>query len=205
MEMNNKIVIDGLSFVQSGRPYYYCSTKRKYLHRYLWEKEHGKIPEGYEIHHKDHNSANNALENLELISAEEHRILHSKTLTDERRKFMRDNMNEKARPKAIEWHKSEKGIEWHKKHYEKMKDRLHAKCKFKCECCGIEFEKPNTGVNRFCSNKCKSKWRRDNGLDNIKKKCAYCENEYESNKYAKTIYCSKKCSVRSRNTKDSPN
>lgn len=201
MQMNNKIVIDGLRFVQSGRPYFYCSAKRVYLHRYLWEKENGEIPDGYEIHHKDHDATNNDLNNLMLVSKEEHRSLHSNNLTDERRKFMRDNMNQNARPKAIEWHKSEKGKEWHKQHYEKTKHALHADKEFTCECCGISFKKVDTGANRFCSNKCKSKWRRIKGLDNIKKNCMFCDSEFEISKYSKTIYCSRSCSVKDRKYK----
>lgn len=45
-------------------------------HRWTWEKHHGKIPKGHHIHHKDGNKRNNSLENLELLTAEEHRKKH---------------------------------------------------------------------------------------------------------------------------------
>lgn len=39
--------------------------------RYVWEKHFGKIPNGYEVNHKDCNPKNNAIENLELVTHRE--------------------------------------------------------------------------------------------------------------------------------------
>lgn len=44
-------------------------------HRRLWEERNGKIPEGHEIHHKDHDRANNELDNLMCLPAREHTTL----------------------------------------------------------------------------------------------------------------------------------
>lgn len=44
-------------------------------HRYVWEQANGPIPAGFEIHHINHNRADNRLENLELLSEHEHRSL----------------------------------------------------------------------------------------------------------------------------------
>jgi len=207
---NKTIHLDGMAFTQSGRPYYYNSAKRIYLHRYLWEKENGSIPEGYEIHHKDGNSENNEIQNLELVSISHHKALHSElSWDDERREWARNNLAENARPAASLWHKSSEGREWHKKHYETTKDKLHAEAEFKCEMCGDSFVTQVTGKNRFCSNKCKSKWRRKSGVDDVTKVCGYCGNEYQSNKYSKSSFCSKSCSMKHRHSagklKDSPN
>lgn len=209
MEYPKKIVVDGMSFIRSGRPYYYNSWTRKYLHRYLWEKAHGEIPEGYEIHHKDHNPLNNELDNLELIESEAHKAYHHRNLTDEQRDFLRWNMNEKARPAAIEWHKSEEGREWHKEHYNRTKEKLHEEVKLKCEMCGSEYETVDNGKNRFCSNKCKSKWRRKSGVDNEIRVCEWCNKKFSVNKYSKTRHCSRSCTNKNihfkRKSKDSPN
>lgn len=48
-----------------------------YQHRVVWEAAHGPIPAGHHVHHIDENPANNAIENLRLVSAAEHRRLHS--------------------------------------------------------------------------------------------------------------------------------
>jgi hypothetical protein len=46
----------------------YYNTSRGLLHRVLWEKEYGKIPDKMEINHKDGNKLNNDLDNLELVT-----------------------------------------------------------------------------------------------------------------------------------------
>ena len=60
----------------------YKSTKVKgrriSVHRLVWEKAHGPIPKGYEIHHKDGNGNNNDLSNLELLTCSEHKALHAR-------------------------------------------------------------------------------------------------------------------------------
>ncbi len=202
------ITIDGFKFtISGGKKYHYNSTLRRHLHQYIWEKENGPIPKGYEIHHIDMDTTNNNLENLQLLTAEEHKEIHKAlSWSEERKEWARNNLQNKARPKANEWHGSEAGREWHKIHYEKYKDRLHRKDTFKCECCGKEFESVVTGANRFCSNKCKSKARRDSGVDDIYRICELCGNNFKVNKYSKARTCSSSCAYRLRSKlKDSPN
>lgn len=49
----------------------------KLVHHVIWEQAHGLIPEGYQIHHIDHNKHNNDLENLVALSASDHQKVHS--------------------------------------------------------------------------------------------------------------------------------
>lgn len=46
-------------------------------HHIIWEEANGPIPEGYEIHHIDHNKQNNDLENLKLLTTSDHQRTHS--------------------------------------------------------------------------------------------------------------------------------
>lgn len=46
--------------------------------RWVWEREYGPIPDGYEVHHGDGDKTNNALDNLQLLTAEEHRAFHTR-------------------------------------------------------------------------------------------------------------------------------
>jgi len=49
---------------------------RCFLHRVIWEQEHGEIPKDHVIHHIDGNSLNNNIENLECVSIIEHGARH---------------------------------------------------------------------------------------------------------------------------------
>lgn len=64
---------DGKKFTLRPTGYYSLSNnKRTLMHRYVWEKEVGIIPPGYDIHHIDENKANNELKNLECLPKSEH-------------------------------------------------------------------------------------------------------------------------------------
>lgn len=51
--------------------------KMRLAHHIIWEEINGVIPEGYEIHHIDHDKKNNDLENLRLLTVSEHQRTHS--------------------------------------------------------------------------------------------------------------------------------
>lgn len=166
------------------------------LHRYVWEFYNGPIPAGYDIHHIDHNPDNNEIENLQMVLEGEHAKIHNAEMRQETIDRYRKNLDENARPKAIEWHKSEEGREWHKKHYEEHSRELFSTLVTKnCAVCGKEYTVPYplASSSRFCSNNCKSQWRRDAGIDDIEVSCAVCGAEFFTNKYAKAKYCSKEC------------
>lgn len=62
------------------RNYFYRHDKNNEspvsLHRQIWEDNNGPIPDGMEIHHKDHGFSNNSIENLECLTNEEHKSRH---------------------------------------------------------------------------------------------------------------------------------
>lgn len=61
-------------------PYYWHKTSSKTsvsLHKYVWEKHNEcKVPEGYLVHHKDHNTENNDPSNLVLETVSNHARYH---------------------------------------------------------------------------------------------------------------------------------
>lgn len=183
---------DGLSFRRDKRTGYYLnSTIHKRLHVYVWEHYNGEVPKGYHIHHKDHDKNNNEIENLVLLSAHEHQTLHGNSWSEERREWARKNLLENAVPKSIAWHSSEDGKAWHSKHAKNVFENLPEKT-YICDYCGKEYSTKKTrpkGSNGFCSNNCKSAYRRKAGLDNIVKICEKCGGTYEANKYWKTKCC----------------
>lgn len=180
---------DGVKFTRDEKTGYYLnSTIRKRLHRFVWEYYNGPIPKGYVVHHIDEDKSNNAIENLELMKLGSHSRLHLSEYARKNYKRMMSNLDEVARPAANEWHKSETGREWHKKQYERTKEKLHHTEPIKCQNCGKEFV-GQPGKDRFCSNACKSAYRRKSGVDNVTRSCAFCGGPFIVNKYAKTKYC----------------
>lgn len=53
---------------------YYSSTKgdRILMHRYVWQKYNGSIPDNYDIHHINNKKYDNRIENLECLPKAEH-------------------------------------------------------------------------------------------------------------------------------------
>ncbi|WP_413881402.1 HNH endonuclease [Desulfobacula sp.] len=196
--MDPKIISETIQEFDGNR-YYLCrkhfQRRGVLLHREVWKWNNGEIPKGYVVHHKDHDSSNNNLENLRLLRRGIHNAYHAKNS---------DHANWiKAMHKgAKKWHGSENGKDWHKLHYERdCKEKMHKKFKKVCEFCGTEFE--GNFCSKFCSNNCKSANRRSKGFDNIPKICPVCGKEFQTNKYQQAKTCSKKCGWKMRKNRAS--
>ena len=64
---------DGKKFTLRNHGYYSLSSSdRCLMHRYVWEKEKGKIPKGWDIHHLNEKKGDNRIENLECLPKAEH-------------------------------------------------------------------------------------------------------------------------------------
>lgn len=190
VENGDVAVYDGMKFRRDKKTGYFLNAKtHKRLHVYVWEKHFGKVKDGFVVHHIDFDKNNNEIENLALMLREDHASLHGASWDEERQEKQAVILRQKAIPKATEWHKSDNGRAWHRAHYEAMKGSLHKKITRKCEYCGKEYEGANSCTARFCSNNCKSAYRRQSGVDNVTKVCEACGGEYTANKYSKTKYC----------------
>lgn len=186
---------------RSDRVYYKRTVKKdgKYypqtLHRYIYEKAHGEIPKGFHVHHKDGNPNNNALENLECLSAAEH--VHKHPYTAERLEEQKIHLD-RVRPLTKTWHKSAEGRAKHKEigalSYKNFKPEPKA-----CAYCGKVFL-PHAVGNRdkFCSNACKSAWRRQQHIDDEERTCPVCGKSFFVNKYSDKKTCSRSCANRLR-------
>lgn len=191
------ITYNGVTFTKDYRTGYYLSTRkigdrRKRLHVFVWETENNtEVPAGFEIHHKDKDKDNNSISNLVLLTSQEHRQIHANSISDETLLKLKDNIK-KAQESAKVWHGSEDGKEWHKKHWENVKDKMFEKVDLVCKHCGKHFTSYKR--SKFCSNACKSAYRRENGLDDIELTCVICGKKFKRNKYGKhPKTCCAKC------------
>lgn len=198
-----KVVFNGCTFRRypeskriEDRRYYKPSARDKLrgaeaLHREIWKSEHGPIPEGYQIHHKDGDSGNNSLLNLECVTVEQHQARHPYRAPEGHAKHL-----SKIRPLAAKWHRSEAGREWHSGHAkEALAKRVQNGI---CECCEKEFILVGCiRRGKFCSNACKAKHRRESGADDVDRLCAICGGLFRASRYSKVKCCSRECGRKS--------
>lgn len=188
--MKQSIIYDNRKFtLGTAKRYFFATVKGKAvsLHRYKYQKEKGEIPHGWHVHHKDGNHFNNDTDNLQAIDPKEHSQLHPPN-EETLRKWQAAGI-----AAAPVWHASKEGEEWHRQHYEKVKDHLHAKYSRMCKHCGKIHDTGKKEGNCFCSNKCKSAWRRKHKPDKKMVTCPTCKIQFETLKYLPNTYCSKKC------------
>lgn len=196
------IELDGYRFYPDKKGYWISSHKfngkPKRLHIYVWEKQWGEIPEGHHIHHIDHDADHNDIENLTIMTMNEHLSLHGQN--EKNRALAKKNIVIYGVPAAKEWHGTEKGHEWHKEHYENSLALLHKqKITLSCVVCGEQFECDACKTNaKYCSNLCKSRSRRKREVDKEQRICSMCGGSYMVSKYSKGVTCSRKCSARLR-------
>lgn len=188
---------DGFKFRRDAKTGYFLSTKvtsqgkRERLHVYVWRYNNGAIPEGCHIHHVDEDKYHNDIENLVCIGQSEHLSIHSRERVENDREKVVENLTKKAIPAAAAWHKSEAGREWHRKNWQSSLGKIKP-ATFKCQWCGRTFVSLQA-KSKFCSNNCKTKARKNSGVDNEVRTCKVCGKEFVCDKYAPTKTCSKEC------------
>lgn len=136
----------GERFYLCGR---YFQRQGRRLHRAVWENHHGPIPPGMEVHHADHDRANNRLENLKLLVDSEHASHHSSRPSEVQRAARRRNQE-----KTAAWHRTEAGKRWHSEHaaasWAKRKP-----VKKTCANCGEIYETLSPKTSKFCHPNCR--------------------------------------------------
>ena len=193
---------NGLRYYYKPSGYYKAQHRfgGEYMHRAVWAHHNGPIPAGVCIHHKDHNPANNAIDNLELLTASEHATLHGKHRAANNREDLLTHMRDVMHTAAAAWHGSEEGLAWHREHGRRTwEDR--AAVEHTCTHCGCVFSRlVGTNKRGYCSPKCQSAARRASGVDDETRTCAHCGSDFTTNKYASTKFCGLSCSAASRRT-----
>ena len=178
-----------------GRPgrYFHEVNKRTLLHRDIWIKAYGPIPDGMHIHHIDGDWLNNDISNLECLTPKEHGERHAGERTKENRKIL----SEFARPAASKWHGSIAGLAFHSKIGKKSwvdRQPIHSVV---CANCGIQvqtfFNRSGKSGDRFCSQKCHRAKADREGKYLSERICGICGSLFKTNKYRESKTCSRLC------------
>lgn len=142
--------------------------RKELLHRAVWIFYNGSIPKGKEIHHKDRNTGNNLITNLECLSKSEHCKIHAK-----------ENSG------LGKWVKSEEGrnciSNTVKERWRKAENK-----KYICErCCGVFTSNHITRKPKYCSSLCAQQARK--GIKS--KKCKICKEDFIGRGYTCSVKC----------------
>lgn len=188
---------DGVNFFLQSTGFYHSSRKDVYgerlLHRAIWSQSFRAIPNGFYVHHKNHNWQDNRIENLELMSASEHSKRHFRL--SQKNAIIRAKRRaglEKAREAAREWHGTEVGREWHRRNgIAAMKARLAILVERKCQVCGKSFKCHKIRPRKWCSERC---YQRQVPKKFVTLKCVICGRAFQGFKYHPRKACSKSCS-----------
>ncbi len=140
------IVFAGVAYTRRpGKRYFKTNrwdreAKRYYpdsLHRAIWRSHHGVIPAGHDIHHRDGDWNNNAIDNLECVSRAVHNRKHDS--------FAGWN----ATPEAEEQRKRNRQKCWTDRPWHRKE----------CVVCGAEFQTRHVDPGRvkYCSRKCNNR------------------------------------------------
>jgi hypothetical protein len=119
-------------------------------HRFVYECVHGKIEDGMQIHHLDHNTANNDPRNLLQIDPATHRMHHS--MLDKNRVTCRWCGKSFLQNRRWQHHCSQKC----RQAYGDSRRQKDTTRITHCAYCGIEFS-DNTGKKKYCSTTCRAK------------------------------------------------
>lgn len=129
----------------------------------VWWLANGEIPAGMVVHHRDGNTLNDKLDNLELMDRIEHNVLHRTGKLKKRETLICPICEGEIKILASEIRSRLR--EGRKKFFCSVECR-NASMRFpmitkNCECCGKQFQTSSVKQfrnKRFCSKPCVTKW-----------------------------------------------
>lgn len=168
---------DGITYYKD-KSGHYCTQVQ--IHRDIWRYYFGEIPENIHIHHRDHNSENNSIENLQPLTPSQHSRLHN-----EDKFYIRDCpvCGKNFSTKII-------GDIYCSNACREKASEITNYCKF----CGKFFPSSQRFKGGFCSKTCQNKYHRKSNMEI--RQCVICGAEFSTYKYGKTQTCSQICSKR---------
>ena len=146
---------------------YFRSVKRL-LHRDVWEFHNGPIPPGVEIHHVNGDAADNCIDNLAAVPAEEHLRFHY---------ALRAESIKASQKKA-----------W----------LSRPLVEFKCTVCDAVFGSRSIITPKFCSERCRCRKALSERRYHVPRTCEYCQGTWLVRSSSKAKCCSYVCAGKNR-------
>lgn len=147
---------NGRKFTLLSTGYFLDNNKKageRLLHRIIWEENVGPIPSDFDVHHRDGNRINNAIENLELkhhsSHIREHMVLAIKR-DPELGKRLTDQLLA-SHHLCHDWLQTGSGKQWARNHLARLREKTKS---YVCAHCGINFQASVIARHKFCSIKC---------------------------------------------------
>lgn len=158
------IEYDGVRWYPSKRDLYYRNSRRGLLHRWMYFREVGPIPDGMHVHHRNHDKRDNRPDNFILLAPGEHWAEHG----------------------------AERGDDWHSKGGRAAAANRTAR-DFTCTVCGTGFtaERATQRVVRYCSNACRDAGAPSRARE--QRVCCVCGERFECQRRVATRTCSRRC------------
>jgi len=177
---------NGVTFCQNHSGHFSTNFP---IHRAVYLYYRGDIPANHDIHHIDHNKANNVVENLQCLTPAEHKHVHNSEIKP--REFTCEICGKKFFSSRLDW----QNVRYCSKRCNSRAFKQNHMEIRTCAYCGKEFSSPAVNPTRFCSASCQnnalwdSKWQQRRLEPKI---CPICEQEFIP-KTGRQIYCSRHC------------
>ncbi len=174
---------------------YYQATHRlggQYIHRVVWAHHNGPIPKGWQVHHIDHDPANNAIENLELHDGGDHATFHYESGASIK-PFACKEWLDTIRHLAAEARRDPEVVARMAESQRRAWDRRESVTR-QCTYCGKDYPARGTAKKGFCGMSCQGMARKKSGVDDIERSCLHCQAVFRSNKHNGSRCCSRSCS-----------
>ena len=177
------VIFNGIEFRKSPSQNYFVrkltGRKELRLHREVWAFHNGPIPAGHDVHHKDENTENNDISNLECLTKSDHGHRH---------KPRRERTC--ATCGVLFSRKSSRGDYCSLSCGSRSKKRKTLICRW----CGVSFETVDAHA-RYCSAVCGEASRYANR--GTPKPCPQCGKQFLA-KHKVSKFCSSGCAARHR-------
>ena len=176
---------DGVIYTTRDSNHY---AKSRQLHRVIFAYYYGDIPDGYVIHHVDHNKANNDISNLQCLTKGEHQTLHNNNAQNQQftckycGKVIPFNKRGKKTFCSQKCHSA-----WYKENASVLEER-------KCKRCGKTFTAFPWQERQYCSKSCSAKahWLAEQARKSFAV-CPTCGKSFKKKRNTQQ-FCSRKCS-----------